>query len=116
MQFAIIARDFDLSPELSEQIERRLLFALGRFSPHVRSVEARLSKGSRGLARCQILVRMKDGETIAVGDDDHDSYCLTSRSTERVGRAVARAIKRRTSSLRYQRRRLRSGGLRASPS
>ncbi|MEY4007071.1 MAG: hypothetical protein RLZZ467_83 [Gemmatimonadota bacterium] len=78
-------------------VHRRLEFALGRFSNRIRSLHVRLTdeNGPRGGPdkKCLIAVRLlAPSRMVVVEDVDVDEAAVVCRATERIARAVARAI------------------------
>lgn len=81
-----------------ERLERRLHFALGRFSGHVQRVSVYLSdvNGPRGGADklCRITAEMPGhGRAVVEGVDDSLMVAI-DRTAERVGQAVRRRLDR----------------------
>lgn len=78
-------------------IQKRLEFALGRFSGRIRSLNVRLTdvngpKGGRD-KKCLIAVRLQSPSGMVVIEDvDADEVAVVYRATERIGRSVSRAI------------------------
>jgi ribosome-associated translation inhibitor RaiA len=86
---------------IKEYVERRIGFALGRFSSRVKTVTVRLddANGPRGGAdkTCQIAVALAAprGEVPVVVEEVHgDLYAAISLAATRVGRVVGREIER----------------------
>lgn len=78
-------------------VERRLLFALSRFEPRIRSVEVRLRdiNGPRGGIdqQCRLVVWLRRPHTsVIVEDQDLDVESAVSRCAERAARGVARVL------------------------
>jgi hypothetical protein len=78
-------------------VHRRLEFALGRFSSRIRSLHVRLidENGPRGGPdkKCLIAVRlMAPSRMLVVEDVDVDEAAVVCRATDRMARAVSRAI------------------------
>ncbi len=101
MQMFLCGERIKLGEELREYITRRLHFALGRFSPAIRRVNVRAGdvNGPRGGVdkRCHILVTLRTSGSSPVTVDTHDSDLCAAidRSTDRIGRSVARALERK---------------------
>ncbi len=112
MRFSISGDYLLEATDLREYIERRLRFALGRFSTAVGNVTARVTdaNGPRGGSdkHCLIVVKLRaaGSKPITVEDTDTDLRAAVTRASNRAGRCVARAIERRRSKNSYQRRRL----------
>jgi hypothetical protein len=75
-----------------DYIERRLLFALGRFGGRIRRVMVRLedTNGPRGGLdkRCHIEVRMPGRSVLVVDVRDVELESAVSRAAERIARRV----------------------------
>lgn len=100
MQLLIRGAGIKVGEPLREHITRRLHFALGRFHPAIRRLDVRVGdvNGPRGGVDkiCHILVslRASGSSPVAVETSDSDLYAAVDRSTDRVGRSVARALER----------------------
>lgn len=97
MRLEIRSPQFDLTQALSEHVEQRLRFALGRFADRLGRVRVRLwdengPKGGRD-KRCSIEARGA-GVEVRVDDRDPDLYAAVSRAAERASRAIHRAVER----------------------
>jgi ribosomal subunit interface protein len=99
MRIDLRGRPFDVTGALRTHVERRLLFALGRFGTRLAAVQARLDdlNGPRGGIdkRCRLRVRLPGGLHVAIEEVDLDMYVAVDRACERLGRGVARALGRR---------------------
>ncbi len=87
----------DIQPDIAERVQRRLEFALGRFSSRVRSLSVRLKdlNGPRGGhdKQCQLDVRLiRPKRVIIIEDVDAEIETAISRAADRASRAIARAI------------------------
>jgi len=80
------------------QVERRLLFALGRFAQHLGRVQVWLGdeNGPRsGVDRtCRIVACVRGVGQVVIEDADAVLPAAVARAAERAGRAVARALER----------------------
>ncbi len=109
MRVNIHASKVELSPTIEEYVERRLLFALGRFADVTRTVDVTLSdiNGPKGgqdkLCRMRVKLNRQSKPVIAdvLHEDLRTSIDLTA---DRLGRSVGRAVDRQ-SGLRIARRR-----------
>jgi len=112
MQFSVSGDRVKVTTGLREYIDRRLYFALGRFGPAIDHVSVRVGdvNGPRGGVdkHCQILVKLRasGSNPIAVDDNDENLHAAVARATDRVGRAVGRALERRRHKKAYERRRM----------
>ncbi len=99
MELQVQARQFHLSEELREHVERRINFALGQFDRRVSRVAVSLSdvNGPKGGVdkQCQILVHLRRGNPVKIQDVDVDFGAVVNRAADRAGRAVARRVQRR---------------------
>ena len=98
MTISFVDRSALLTPELREFAERRLLFALSRFSPRIQTISVVVTdvNGSRGGVdkHCRITVKMKGANEVLISDQADDFALCMGRAAERVGRAVGREIVR----------------------
>jgi ribosome-associated translation inhibitor RaiA len=99
------------------QVERRLGFAVGRFSPRVKKVAITFSdvNSVRGGfdKQCRIIAWLDGLEDLFVEDEDASLQALIDRVAERLGRLVGRRIEQQ----RHRRKRIAyDGSCPASPS
>jgi putative sigma-54 modulation protein len=87
----------DATDGLESYAERRLRFALSRFTPRVRLVVARLedANGPRGGIdkQCKVRIRLMPEGDVLVRGVDADWRAAIGRAVDRLGRTVARALK-----------------------
>lgn len=99
MQYRIHGQGVKVTASLKRETQRRLDFALSRFSVFIMRVSVRLIlvNGPRGGVdkRCRIVVTMEPAETIVVQTEDANISAAISVAADRMGRAVARAVHRR---------------------
>lgn len=99
MKLTIRARRVELTPDLVERMERRLRFALGRFTSVIRSVDATFVdvNGPRGGDDKHLLLRLRGGSfrTIVIEHTGADPLTILSLAAERAERALVRALTRR---------------------
>ena len=98
MQLRIKGQNLLLAPAVIERIERRLRFALSRFTDRIHRVTVRLAdiNGPRGGGdkQCRIVVRLRPGGEVVIEDTATDLETAIDRGADRVQRAVARALAR----------------------
>ena len=96
MNMQISAKHLTVNPTLLDIIERRLHFALGRFSGTIHSVAVNMrdENGPRGGVdkACRIIVKIRGVEDVIVEGRGHSLQAVVNRTADRAGRAVARAI------------------------
>jgi ribosomal subunit interface protein len=84
---------------IQDHVERRILFAVGRFAPRVEEVSVRLgdANGPRGGndKTCRTVASLHGVGQVVVEDADADLYAAVDRAASRLGRTVARAVDRR---------------------
>lgn len=101
MKIDIRTRDIDLSESLHEHIERRLLFALGRFGTRVIAVTVVLEdlNGPRGGIdkQCRMTAVVASARHLRVEVRDTDMLTAIDCAADRLGRTVAREVDRRFS-------------------
>ncbi len=96
MNLSIFDRGGHLSEELRQFAERRLSFALSRFTSRIKRVSLVLDEvtgpGGGVETRCRITVTLRRAEEITITDQAADvADCLT-RIAQRTERSVARSI------------------------
>lgn len=88
-----------IPPELAAHIERRLRFALSRFTGRMRRVNVFLAdqNGPRGGIdkTCRIVVRLADGGDVVAEVSDVDWVIAVDRATTRIGHSTGRHLARR---------------------
>lgn len=99
MRVTIHGRGVELDRSLREHVQRRLHFALSRFSTRIRQVAVRLAdiNGDRGGVdrSCRIMVYLAPSGVVVIEDKDADPRAVTDRAADRAGRTVARELRRR---------------------
>lgn len=99
MKISIRARHLDLTPELRDQLHRRIYFALGRFAPVLRNVAVMVTdiNGPKGGPdkQCRIRVRGHGLPAIVIEQVGTDEVAVVALAAERAERAVVRAFARR---------------------
>lgn len=99
MRVVIHGQGVDMDRFTREYVQRRLQFALARFSTRIREVGVRLVdvNGDRGGTDqyCRILAHMIPSGTIVIEDMDANPLAAIDRAADRAGRAVARELRRR---------------------
>jgi putative sigma-54 modulation protein len=88
-----------IDPDLTAHIERRLRFALSRFSGRIRRVNVFLAdqNGPRGGIdkTCRIVVILRDGGNVVAEVNDVDWVIAVDRATTRIGHSTGRDLARR---------------------
>ncbi len=99
MQITIKAHQTQLNQEDSLRMERRLHFALGRFSDGIERVRIRLTdcNGPKGGPdkECLIVVKLRKGGEIIVKGKGMNNGLALNLCADRVSRAVDRKLSRR---------------------
>lgn len=87
------------APEISAHVERRLRFALSRFSSRIGRVNVFLAdqNGPRGEIdkTCRIVVRLRDGGDVVAEVSDVGWEVAVDRATTRIGHSTGRELARR---------------------
>lgn len=98
MSITLVDRSGVLTLEFREFAERRLWFALSRFSPRIQKIAVLVTdtNGPRGGVdkHCRITVKLNSSKEVILNDQDADLATCLARAAERVGRAVGREIVR----------------------
>ncbi len=98
MQFEIRGRDLSISQALQDYIERRLRFALDRFSRRIRQVHVTLGdlNGPRGGIDkcCKLAISLDRSSTIVVESDASTVYAAIDDVAEKATTYVGRRLKR----------------------
>lgn len=99
MRMRFYGHNVEIDAALQDLAERRIEFALSRFSQRVRQVTLRLTdiNGEHGGAdkQCRIVVHLVPSGTVVVEDADANTYAAVTRAAERAGRAASRELRRR---------------------
>lgn len=98
MRLSITDRSGIMDNDVLNWAERRLQFALSRFSSRIRGVKATVSDesvaGRKHDRTVRLVVRLRGAEDVVVsGTDSHLNACFSSVA-ERAARSVGRAIDR----------------------
>lgn len=84
--------------DLTDHVDRRLHFALSRFSSRIARVSVFLEdvNGPRGGVdkACRIVVRLRRGADVVASVEDVEWVAAIDRATTRVGHSVAREVAR----------------------
>ena len=98
MQIEIRGQHIELDESVKSHIERRVVFAIGRFQSRLRRVTVRVAdiNGPRGGVdkRCRIAVELAPSGSLVVEDVDSELFSVIDRATDRLGRAVEREVGR----------------------
>lgn len=99
MKIDITTQQVELDKNVSDQILRRLQFALSKFGHSIRQVQVHFSdlNGPKGGndKKCSIKVKLVTTGEVMVQGVGKDIATTLSYSVERVGRAVKRELERR---------------------
>ena len=98
MNIEFRSQDFKMSEALKRYAERRLGFALRKFSKDIGRVTVRLSdlNGPRGGSdkRCQITASVLPSQAVSLQAVDADPYAAIDRAATRLERALVRCLGR----------------------
>lgn len=96
MNIDIRSPSFRLTRALSDHIQRRIHFALGRFAQRLAGVRVTLKdlNGPKGGVdkQCKVLVSIRPSFSVIIEDADTDLEAAINRAVERAGRTVARRL------------------------
>ena len=99
MRIEVTKRNVTLTDDVREWIERRLQFALGRFSSRIRRVSLMISdvNGDRGGCdkQCRLRILLIPSGEVVVEDMDPSIVSVVANVAERAARSVSRALERR---------------------
>lgn len=99
MMWELHANGVDVAKGLSDQIERRLTFALSRFGSRISKVLVYLTdtNGPKGGIdkSCQIVVRLRGLGDVVAEVVDSDWPVTVDRATSRIGHNVSRELERK---------------------
>jgi ribosome-associated translation inhibitor RaiA len=98
MKIHVRSRKAEVDETVRAQIERRLQFSLGKFSPSILRVAVQIVdlNGPRGGEdkSCRIELRLLPTGSIFVADTDADLYAAVDRAADRAAQCVSRATRR----------------------
>lgn len=98
MLFEIRGRSIRVTEALRGHIQRRLRFALERFTMQIRRVRVSVSdlNGPRGGIdkRCQLAISLVPAATIVMEGRDSNIYAAVDRVADKAGRSIGRRLKR----------------------
>jgi ribosomal subunit interface protein len=98
MQIEVRERGIAISAPLRTYIERRLTFALGRFSPRIKKVLVRLQdvNGYKGGVdqQCQLAVVLQPCVTVVFEACDSDVFLSIAQAADKAANYIARHFKR----------------------
>lgn len=99
MRVSVRGNRIKVGPDLREEVERRVYFALGRFADVIRKVEVSVAdvNGPRGGIdkSSRIVVLLKPAEEVVAEATDVTVMAAIDRTCYRVKRLVGRAVERR---------------------
>jgi ribosomal subunit interface protein len=99
MRIRLRGLGFETTPAIEEHTERRLRFAVGRFSDRIEDVTVRFEdvNGPRGGVdmACRVVARLRPGGAVRVEEREADLYSAIDRAADRIGRALRRELSRR---------------------
>ena len=99
MRISVRSQGMETTAAIQDHVERRVLFAVGRFAPRVEEVSVRLgdANGPRGGndKTCRAVATVSGVGQVFVEDVDADLYAAVDRAASRLGRTVSRAVERR---------------------
>lgn len=99
MKLLVVGEKMKVTESLNDFVARRLYFALGRFSPEIERVTARVGdvNGPRGGVdkQCRIEVKLRGLKSVFSEARADDFGAAVASAAERVERAVTRSLERR---------------------
>jgi putative sigma-54 modulation protein len=99
MRLQIRVNNFRIHDTERNEMERRLLFALGRFSEQVSLVTVNLVdlNGPRGGVdkQCQVIVRLARSGKVTISETHTNASAAVALAAGRAGRAVGQELSRR---------------------
>ncbi len=108
MKLKISGKSMKLDDTIKEHIERRVYFALSRFSPRIARVSVTIEdvNGTRGGIdkRCRILVKLNGLEEFSAASTEAKVHAAVAAAASRIGRTVQRKLERRRAVRRPRRR------------
>jgi len=98
MEFEVRGRNLNLSESMEELVERRIDFALGRFSGEIRRIDVQLSDlgdTHDGVAKqCRVSVTLQHGGRVRAEGTDEQLRDAIDQAVYRVGRRLGRKLDR----------------------
>lgn len=99
MRLELRSKGVELTDRLQRFIEKKLRFALGRFSHMVQGVRVRLTdiNGPRGGEdiQCQIRANLGRAGVVTINETRTDPFAAVSRASLRTGQNLSRKLARR---------------------
>lgn len=98
MQIIVRTQRIRVTDGMRDHVERRLAFALDRFSDRVARVDVRFAdaNGPRGGVdkRCTLALHLRAGGAVRVEEVAEDLYVAMDRAVHRAGRSLGRTVGR----------------------
>jgi ribosomal subunit interface protein len=98
MKIEIRERSVKVPTKLRAHVEHMLDLALGKFDARIARVSVRFSNGPAETGRlhkqCVIEVVVRPERSVRVEDSDTDPFVAVDRASERIAKALARALAR----------------------
>ncbi|MCX7423947.1 MAG: HPF/RaiA family ribosome-associated protein [Planctomycetia bacterium] len=99
MRIEVTKRNVTLAEGMRDWVERRLQFAVGRFSTQIRTVSVVFSDANghrgRGDKHCRLRIMLNPSGEVVVEDTDPSVVEVVSIVAERAARSVNRELERR---------------------
>jgi hypothetical protein len=95
MRLKIVDRSGRLGNQDQKALERRLLFALTRYAPHIERVHLEFDEqheAEDGMLRCRGSITMQGDRRVQVDDRDRDGCSCGFRVADRLSRSMARLL------------------------
>ena len=96
MDVVITGKEVEIDSTLKTYIQRRIDFALSRFSTRVRHIRVLVTKKSGPFGEiekaCRIRVQLRGDKTIKVSSSDEDLHVAIAHATHQIHSMVARRI------------------------
>jgi putative sigma-54 modulation protein len=101
MNFEICSKGVHMTNKLQDFVERKLQYALGRFSHRIQDVRVLLTdingpKGGEDI-ECHIKANLVRAGAITIKETREDAFSAVARASQRVSQTLSRQIARRHS-------------------
>jgi hypothetical protein len=115
MKITVRPRNVECGPELEQQVQRSVMFAVDRYSDRLNRVSVYLTdlNGPRGGVDklCHLVADMKSGTPVLIVEKGEDILSMVNRAARRLGYRLSRRMNRlKVPAARHERATVRAAG------